>query len=372
MLAARLYGPRDIRIDDIPRPASPGPGEILLKVTAVGICGSDLHTYADGRIGDTMVQSPLVLGHEFAGVVEAVGADARDGLDNPLATGQRVAVDPATPCYRCEMCEMGHPNLCRRLHFCGLWPDDGALRQYMICPARSCFLYPDSLSDAAGALLEPLGVALHAVDLGKLKVANSVAVLGCGPIGLMIIRLARLSGADPVYAFDCFPWRAEKALAWGASHAWALGDGTSPLPEGERPEEVPLGGPGVRVSDPVATIHQITDGRGVDVAFEAAWSDHSVEQAAEMARLGGRLVLVGIPSEDHFVIKHSVARRKGLTIMMSRRMKHTYPRAIRVATTNLNLDDLVSHRFPLQQTAQAFAMNVDYKEGVHKIVIDVA
>src|SRR5574341_1432224 len=137
MLAARLYGPRDIRIDDIPAPAPPPPEHILLRVAAVGVCGSDLHTYLDARIGDTTVESPLVLGHEFAGVVEAVGADARDGADNPLAPGQRVAVDPATPCHRCEMCEAGHPNLCRRLHFCGLYPDDGALQQYMICPAHS-------------------------------------------------------------------------------------------------------------------------------------------------------------------------------------------------------------------------------------------
>jgi L-iditol 2-dehydrogenase len=316
------------------------------------------------------VETPLVLGHEFAGVVEAVGQDARDGLDNPLVPGQRVAVDPATPCHRCEMCEMGHPNLCRRLHFCGLWPDDGALRQYMLCPARSCFPYPDSISDAAGALLEPLGVALHAVDLGKLKVANSVAVLGCGPIGLMILRLAKMSGAEPIYAFDCFPWRVEKALAWGAHGAWTLhSEGNAEL----LPLSVKGEGVGGRDSttDPIATIQHVTDGRGVDVAFEAAWSDHSVEQAAEMARLGGRLVLVGIPSEDQFVIKHSVARRKGLTIMMSRRMKHTYPRAIRVATTRMNLDDLVSHRFPLQQTAQAFALNANYKDQVHKVVVEI-
>jgi L-iditol 2-dehydrogenase len=277
-----------------------------------------------------------------------VGEDARDGLDNLLVRGQRVAVDPATPCHRCEMCEMGHPNLCRRLHFCGLWPDDGALRQYMLCPARSCFPCPDSLSDAASALLEPLGVALHAVDLGKLKVANSVAVLGCGPIGLMIQRLTKLSGADPIYAFDCFPWRVEKARAWGAT-AWTLSEG-----------------------DPTAIIQKETEGRGVDVVFEAAWSDHSVEQAAEMARLGGRLVLVGIPSEDQFVIKHSVARRKGLTIMMSRRMKHVYPRAIQVATTRINLDELVSHHFPLEQSAQAFALNADYQDEVLKVVVDVA
>ena len=126
MQAARLHGPKDLRVDDIPRPQAPGPGQVLLRVTAVGVCGSDLHNYEDARIGDTIIQSPVILGHEFAGVIEAVGADARDGLDQPLQVGQRVAVDPAMPCYRCEMCERGHPNLCSRLHFHGLFPDDGA------------------------------------------------------------------------------------------------------------------------------------------------------------------------------------------------------------------------------------------------------
>lgn len=352
MLAARLYGPRDIRIDQVPEPPPPGPGQVRLKVAAVGICGSDLHTYADARIGDTKVESPLVLGHEFAGVIDGVGPGALDGLDQPLRPGQRVAVDPATPCWHCEMCEAGHPNLCVQLHFCGLWPDDGALQEFMLCDARTCFPLPDSLSDTEGALLEPLGVAIHAVDLGKLKVARSVAVLGCGPIGLPIIKLARLSGSDPIFAFDRFPWRAEKARDWGATHARTLDDG-----------------------DPVAIIDAHTAGRGVDVVFEAAWADHSVQQAADMARLGGRLVLVGIPEEDTLTLRHSVARRKGLTIMMARRMKHTYPRAIRLATTHpahLRLEDLVSHHFPLAETAAAFEMNARYAEGVHKIMIDVA
>lgn len=348
MLAARLYGPRDIRIDTIPLPGDPAPDEILLKVTAVGVCGSDLHTYLDARIGDTAVQSPLVLGHEFGGVVAAVGANARDGEDQPLRVGQRVAVDPATPCWRCEMCEAGHPNLCRRLHFCGLYPDDGSLREYMLVRARDCFPVPDSISDAGAALLEPLGVALHAVDLGKLRVARSVAVLGCGPIGLLIVRMARLSGADPVYAFDRFPWRAAKAKAWGATETWTL----------ER--------------DPVEVMHEVTRGRGIDVVFEAAWADHSIAQAAEIARLGGRVVLVGIPSDDRIEMKHSTARRKGLTIMMSRRMKHTYPRTIQLAASGtIALDDMISHRFPLAEANAAFALNVDYPEGIQKVVIDV-
>ncbi len=349
MLAARLYGPQDLRVDDIAPPGSPGPGDLLIKVTAVGICGSDLHTYEDARIGDTVVQQPLILGHEFGGEIIAVGPDARDGNDEPLEVGQRIAVDPASPCHRCELCEAGHPNLCRRLHFCGLWPDDGALQEQMIVRARDCFPVPASISAAGTALLEPLGVALHAVDLGKIKLANSVAVLGCGPIGLLIMKLAQLSGADPIYAFDCYPWRVEKAKAWGASDAWTVDS-----------------------QDPVERIKDVTNGRGIDIVFEAAWADQSIAQAAEMARLGGRLVLVGIPSNDSLMMRHSAARRKGLSIMMSRRMKHTYPRAIHLADEGkLDLEDLISHRFPLAETPQAFAKNFAYETGVHKIVIDV-
>ncbi len=351
MLAARLYGPRDVRVEEIPAPAAPGPGEVLLRVGAVGVCGSDLHTYTDARIGDTQVQSPLVLGHEFGGEVLAVGPDTADALGEPLVPGQRVAVDPATPCRRCEMCEAGHPNLCHRLHFCGLWPDDGALQEQMIVRGHTCFPIPDAISDADAALLEPLGVALHAVDLGKLKVARSVAVLGCGPIGLLIIKLARLSGAGPLYAFDCFPWRAEAALSWGATAAWTVAAG-----------------------DPVKTIERETAGRGVDVVFEAAWADHSIAQAAEMARLGGRLVLVGIPSNDELKMRHSAARRKGLTIMMARRMKHTYPRAIRLAVSHADriaLSALISHRFPLREANRAFALNAAYEDHVQKVIIDI-
>ncbi len=350
MLAARLYSARDLRVDEIADVPPPGDGEVTIRVRAVGICGSDLHTYIDGRIGSTTVQTPLVLGHEFGGEVIAVGANALDGMGNALRVGQRVAVDPASPCLRCEMCELGHPNLCHRLHFCGLWPDDGALREHMNWIAHSCFPVPDDITDAGAALLEPLGVALHAVDLGKLQVAKSVAILGCGPIGLLILRLAQLSGANPIYAFDCYPWRVEKAKAWGATNAWTIGDDV----------------------DPVNIIREQTLGRGIDVVFEAAWADHSISQAADMARLGGRVVLVGIPSEDKLTMKHSTARRKGLTIVMSRRMKHTYPRSIHLATAQgLNLEEIVSHRFPLREAPQAFAVNADYQDQVVKIVVDV-
>ncbi|HMN27256.1 MAG TPA: alcohol dehydrogenase catalytic domain-containing protein [Caldilineaceae bacterium] len=348
MTAVRLYGPRDLRVDQVPRPPSPGPGEALLRVTCVGVCGSDLHSYLDGRIGDNVVTTPLILGHEFGAVVEAVGPEAYDGDFVPLLPGTRVAVDPAQPCGRCEMCEQGHPNLCHRLHFCGSFPDDGSLCEYMLMPAHTCFPLPANLDDAGAALLEPLGIAIHAIDLAKLQVANSVAILGAGCIGLYLLQLAKLSGADPVFVVDQFPWRLQVAERYGA---------------------VPLN---LRKTDPVAAVHEATEGRGVDVAIEAAWADHSVQWAAEMARLGGRLVLVGIPGSDRVELKHSTIRRKGLTMRAARRMKHTYPRAIHLAATGMvDLNGIISHRFPLTETPAAYAMNVDYREDVVKVIIDV-
>ena len=348
MTAVRLHGPRDLRVERVPRPPAPGPGIALLRVTATGICGSDLHTYIDGRIGDWVVQTPLILGHEFGGIVEAVGPDAFDGSFDPLPASTRVAVDPAQPCGRCEMCEGGHPNLCHRLHFCGLYPDDGSLAEYILMPARCCFPVPPAIDDAGAALLEPLGVALHAIDLAKFHVGDSAAILGAGPIGLLCLQIARLAGASPIFVVDQFPWRLALAARYGA---------------------VPIN---FAEGDPVAAVLQATGGRGVDVGIEAAWADHSVQQAAEMARMGGRLVLVGIPSVDRLEIKHSTARRKGLTIRVSRRMKHVYPRAIRLVRSGaVDLLGIASHRFPLAQTPEAFALNAAYADEVNKIVITI-
>lgn len=348
MMAARLHGPKDLRIDQVPHPGPPGPGQVLLRVSAVGICGSDLHSYQDARIGDTAVSDPLTLGHEFAGVVEALGpGDMLDGEFNPLQTGARVAVDPAQPCGRCEMCETGHPNLCRRLHFCGLYPDPGSLSQWMHVPAHTCFPVPDALSDAEAALLEPLGVAIHATDLAKLRIAESVAILGAGAIGLCLLQTVRAAGSQPIFVVDQFPWRLEVAEELGAI----------PINFGEE--------------DPVEKVRQATGGRGVDVAIEAAWADHSIQWAAEMARLGGRLVLVGIPGNNRLEMNHATARRKGLTIRMSRRMKHVYPRAIRLVQSGaVNLRSMVSHRFPLEEAARAFALNDAYADQVVKVVIE--
>ncbi len=349
MLAARIHGPEDLKVDEVPVPGPPGPGKALLRITSVGVCGSDLHSYLDARIGDTVVVEPMVLGHEFAAVVVAVGEDALDGNHEPLLPGTRVAVDPAQPCGRCEMCEQGHPNLCWRMHFCGNYPDDGSMSHFMHMPAHTCFPVPEEIDNDAAALLEPLGVGLHTVDLAKIKVGDSVAILGAGPIGLYVLQLVKLSGADPVFVTDKFDWRLDLAKRYGATTINC--DGV----------------------DPVAAVMEATNGRGVDVAIEAAWADHSVQQAAAMARLGGRVVLAGIPGPDTLEMKHSTARRKGLTIRMVRRMKHVYPRAIRLALSGMvDVTGIVSHRFPLEEAPKAFAMNAAYQDQVGKVVIQVS
>ena len=347
MQAVRIYGKGDIRVDDVAHPDKPQDNEVRIKVKAVGICGSDLHYYEAGGIGSTPIEQPMVIGHEFMGEVLTVGAQATDAHGRPLSVGQRVAVEPACPCYHCEWCEQGHPNLCPNHTFYGAYPIDGAMREEMNVLARNCFPLPDSVSDGAGAVLETLGVAIHALDLAHLKIANSVAVIGCGPVGLLILRLAKLAGANPIYATDCHTWRVQKALEWGATDAWVVDENS------------------------VQNVMAATKGRGVDVAIEAAWADESLQQAADMVRIGGRIVIVGIPSGDITLnIKHATTRMKGLTISVARRMKHTYPRAIKLATSgDMDLDDLVSHTFGYADAPQAFAMNAEYAEGVHKIIM---
>jgi L-iditol 2-dehydrogenase len=347
LLAIRLHGPRDLRAETLSDPGRPGPGELLLRVKATGICGSDLHTYADFRIGETEVHHPLILGHEFSGIVEETGEDARDGTGVPLRVGARVAVDPATSCGRCEPCRRGDVHLCLSLRFCGLFPFDGSLCERMIVSARNCFPLPDSIDEAAGALLEPLGVAIHAVRLSKIRPGDSFSVHGTGPIGLLILQVAALSGGRPRFAVERLGWRRSRAAALGAL----------PIDPSD--------------GDPARQILEKTGGRGVDIAFEAGWGGELIEQAAETLRPGGRLVLVGIPPDDLLTLRHSRARRKGLTVIFCRRLLKTYPRAIDlVAGGAVDLVGLITHHRSLEETAEAFALNERYDDGVVKIVID--
>lgn len=331
MKAIRLHGVGDLRCHEEPIPVA-GPGEKLLQVKAVGICGSDLHWFAEQGIGDARLTRPLVLGHEFAAVTE---------------TGERVVADPASPCGKCEYCLRGHPNLCPKTVFAGHGERDGALSEFMTWDEKCFFTLPDPLTDEDGAMLEPLGVAIHAVDLAHLKTGMTVGVFGCGPIGLMIIQLARLSGAMNIVATDRLQHRVGAAKALGAQQAF-LTDG--------RPN--------------VSPILAATGKRGVDVAFEVAGDQGAVEEAVAAVVPGGKVILAGIPPDDRISFPAATARRKGLTLKLVRRMKHTYPRAIELVSQGLvDVRSLVTHRFPLEQTAEAFALAAR-RDGL-KVIITV-
>ena len=335
MQVARIHGAGDLRLHDEPVP-TPGPGEALVRVTAVGVCGSDVHWWREGRIGDDRIETPLVLGHECAGVIES-GA----------RRGERVAIDPAQTCGRCEYCEQGNVNLCSGLRFAGHAPQDGALRNYVAWPERCLVPLPASLSDADGAMLEPLGVALYSVDLSEVKPGTTVGVFGCGTIGLSVVQIARAAGAARIFATDLpsVPHRLEAARAFGATPFAAAG--------GREVQE----------------ILRATGGRGVDVAFDASGEPGAVEAAVAAAKPGGRAILIGIPCEDRTAFTASTARRKDLAIRVVHRMKHTYPRTLAlVESGRVNVRAQVTHHFPLAEVGRAFAV-AHRREGI-KVVVD--
>jgi L-iditol 2-dehydrogenase len=339
MKAARLHAVGDLRVGEEPAPV-PRPGTSLVKVTAIGICGSDLHWWGEAGIGDAVLSRPLVLGHEAAGII----------AEGPQA-GQRVAIDPAIPDNTCDMCLRGYRNLCLHIVFAGHGAQDGALREYLTWPSHLLPPLPDTISDAGGAVLEPLGVALHASDLGHLHLGGTAAVAGCGPIGLLLIQVLRAAGAASVVAFDPLAHRREAAVRLGADAAL---------------DPAELGTTGA--SGVPARMREVV-GEGVDVAFEMAGTDGGVQLAMAAVRPGGRVVLGGIPGDDWTRFQASLARRKGLTIAMVRRMNDVYPRAIALADAGrVDLDSLVSDRFPLGKAPEAFG-TAARRDGL-KVIIE--
>lgn len=322
MRTIRLHAAGDIRMHEEDQPV-PEDGEALVRVGAVGLCGSDLLWYKESGIGDARLDHSLILGHEFAGWINDDGSLA--------------AVEPAIPCGRCESCQEGNNNLCTRLKFAGHGEQDGALREYIAWPEKNLFRLPNGISAVEGAMLEPLGVAIYATDLAKMRPRMEIGIFGCGPIGLMILQLVRNSGPRFILATDRLKNRIEAAARFGADEIVEVDD-SGRLPEG----------------------YMERRGRGLDLVFEAAGDNSAVESAIEAVRPGGQVILVGIPSSDQTEFRSSTARRKGLNIQFVRRMKNTYPRAIRlVAQEQIDVLSLVSHQYTFDQAKDAFRTAVE-------------
>ena len=333
---ARIHGRGDVRVADEPAVAA-GPGEVLLRVTAVGLCGSDLHWFEEASIGDARLSRPLVLGHEFGGVI----------VDGPRA-GQRVAADPAADCGACGPCAEGRGNLCLAMHFAGHGSTDGGLRTIMPWPERLLVPIPDAIGDDEAAVLEPLGVALHALDLAPVQAGARVGVYGCGPIGLLLIQLLRLAGAGAIIATDRLEHRVAAARAMGASEAFVVD-----------------ANPSAGMTEPRLRARA----EEVDVAFEMSGFDEALSDAIAAVKPAGRLVIVGIPPADRTTFEAATARRKELALQICRRMVASdLQHAVDVVSGGgIDLTALISHRYPIAQAPDAFA-TLATRSGIKVIV----
>jgi L-iditol 2-dehydrogenase len=304
-------------------------------VAAVGLCGSDLHYYKDGGIGSAQIRDPFVPGHEFAGTLT-------EDLDElGLRRGSLVAVDPNKACGHCEWCREGHPNLCPNVEFIGAPPFNGAMTSKIWVPKSQVVPLPASFDPLQAVMLEPLGVAIHAVDLAKPRLLERVAVIGCGPIGLLIMQVLKAAGAGDILMADPLPHRRAIAEKLGAA----------------------------KVGNSVAEIVGWSLG-GCTLVLEATNSPDGFRDAVAAARIGGRVVLVGIPDGDIYQLNAADARRRGLKIKFARRMGEVYPRAIElVEKGKVDVVSMVSHRVGLEETPGVFQALADNAPGYVKVLI---
>jgi L-iditol 2-dehydrogenase len=323
----------------------PGAGEVQVRVHSVGVCGSDLHYFAEGGIGDTPCVFPMVLGHEPTGTVVRTG----NGVSG-WSAGDRAALEPAVYCYHCEFCLTGRHNVCANLRFLSMPGDPGYFRDYVNLPVRNLLPLPDRLGFREGTLFEPLAVILHSMKFVALQPGETAAVFGAGPIGLLTIAVLKMSGARRILAVEPVAHRRELATAVGADAAL---DPSS--------------------ADPVAEILSDTGNRGVDVAIDCAARGGSINHCVEVARNAGRVVITGIPGETYVPLEFHPIRRKELVIYNVRRSNHESETALELLREQPGrFAPILTHAMPLEKVQQAFTMLEQYSDGVGKVVIDLA
>ncbi len=341
MLVAELIGQREFRVTE-QSIEPPGPGEVQVRVDAVGICGSDVHSYAEGAIGDTPCVYPMVLGHEPAGTVVRTG----DGVTG-WSPGDRAALEPAIYCYHCEYCRSGRHNICANIRFLSNPGHPGFFREFVNLPVSNLLALPPAISLELGALVEPLAIAMHSLEFAAIRPGDTVVVFGAGPIGLLTIASLKIAGAGRIWAVEPVAHRREMAKEMGADVALDPNDG-----------------------DFLGQIMSDTGGRGVDCAMDCAAKEQTHNWAFRVARNGGRMVLTGIHSAAVVPFEVSHMRRKEIAIFNVRRSNHEAHDALHLLTEKASwFAPLVTHRRPLANIAEAFASVERYEDGVGKMVI---
>ncbi len=343
MKALVLNGPLDLELNNVPDPGAPGPGQVRVDIKSVGVCGSDVHYYEHGRIGDFVVNEPMVLGHEAAGVIEAVG----EGVGS-LAPGDVVAMEPGVPCGACRECRIGRYNLCKDVRFWATPPHDGVLAEFALHPAAMTYKLPAGMTADEGALMEPLAVGVHACNRGGVGPGCVVAVNGAGPIGCVTLMAALAYGASQVVVADVLPDRLERARELGAE--MVVDAGSKSL---------------------AGAVMSLTGGRGADIGIECSGHPGGPQTLVDAAAPGGRVVLVGMgPQPTSLDIVAAMVKEVDLATVF--RYAHNYPTAIDLtASGRIPVAQLVTDRFSLDEAVAAFKFARAARPGTCKVMIDV-
>jgi len=339
MRAAELIAPTTFRLAEMPI-EDPGPGEVQVRVESVGICGSDLHAYLEGSVGDSPNSYPMVLGHEPAGTIVKTGAGVTG-----LAPGDKGALEPALYCYHCEFCLSGHHNVCANIRFLSNPGHPGFFRELVNLPAVNFLPIPAGVSPDQATLIEPLAIGLHSLSLATIRPGETVAVIGAGPIGLLTIAALKSVRAGRIWAVEPLEHRRELARKIGADVAL----------------------------EPDEAAKEILDGtgkRGVDCAIDCAAKEQTTNQAIQMTRNAGRVLITGIHSMREVPLEGSTMRRKELTIFNVRRSNHESHAALELLCAHPDwFAPLVTHVRAMDRIAEAFEITSHYRDGVGKMIV---
>ncbi|WP_394914022.1 NAD(P)-dependent alcohol dehydrogenase [uncultured Robinsoniella sp.] len=344
MKAAYMDGTYEIIYRDIEKPV-PGENEVLVKIEYVGICGSDVHFYENGRIGDFIVDGPFILGHESAGTIVETGSKVTD-----LKTGERVALEPGITCGKCEFCKTGRYNLCPEVKFFATPPYHGVLTEYAVHPSDMCFKLPENVSTKEGALVEPLAVGLHAAAQGNVKLGDSVVILGGGCIGLVTLLACKARGAANVIVVDMLQKRLDYAEKLGANHT--------------------VNAKEINVEK---ELERLLGGIGADVVLETAGAVKTIQQTPEFTKRGGTIVLVGMAPQDVIAFDFAKVMAKELSVKSVFRYRNLYPVAIAaIADGKIDVGKIATHEFDFSDVKLAFDTVIENAQDVVKGVIKVS
>jgi L-iditol 2-dehydrogenase len=343
MKAMMLTGIRQMEMKNVPDPEIKNQKDVKIKMSVLGICGSDIHYYTQGKIGSQQARFPFTLGHEGAGIVVETGSEV-----TRVSPGDKIAIEPAMPCGECDQCLAGRHHTCRKMRFLGCpGQAEGSLSEYIVMPEKNCLALSGNLTPDHGSISEPLAIGVYSVKKSGGVKGLRVAILGFGPIGMSVMLAAKVEGAEKIYVTDKIDDRLAIAVRENAS--WT----------------------GNPLKDNIIEQIRIKETLGVDVVFECCGQQEAIDQAVDILKPGGKIMVAGIPEFDRWSLSVESTRRRELTLQFIRRQVDCVETALELMKSGrINVSNMVTHRFPFDRTKEAFDLVADYKDGVMKAMID--